>query len=174
MAKLQPYLDTKASVLAQRRADFDADPAAARVSIKATSYVAGNTGVRPVRMGEYTVISDSAPGLAGNSLGPSSPEMLLGALASCLVHTYLLQATLLNIPLDHVEIEVHGMLDMTGVVGLPYPEPIQLQQLRFVPHITSPASVADIQRLHDGVERSCAVLNTLRAPVDVRSELPAT
>ena len=74
--------------------------------LKASSHVAGNTGVRPVKMGEYIVISDSAPGLAGNSLGPSSPEMLLGALASCLIHTYLLQASLLAIPLDNVEVTI--------------------------------------------------------------------
>ena len=46
--------------------------------------------------------------------------MLLGALASCLVHTYLIQATLMQLPLDHVEVEVQGALDMAGVVGLPY------------------------------------------------------
>ncbi len=103
MAKLDNYLERKAAVLAERRADFTAKPEAALVKLKATAHVAGNTGVRPVRMGDYIVISDSAPGLAGHSLGPTAPEMLLGALASCLVHTYLLQAALLDIPLDSVE-----------------------------------------------------------------------
>ena len=82
MTKLDAYLTHKAHVLAQRREDFSANPARARVPLKAVAHCAGTTGVRPVRMGDYIVISDSAPGLAGNSLGPSSPEMLLGALAS--------------------------------------------------------------------------------------------
>ena len=145
MSALAPYLQRKAEVLAQRRAHFQEQPEAALVRLKATSYVAGNTGVRPVKMGDYIVISDSAPGLAGHSLGPSSPEMLLGALASCLVHTYLLQATLLTLPLDHVELE-----------GLSY-----------TPTVTSSASVAEIEQLHAAVEQACAVLNTLRSPMEV-------
>lgn len=167
MSKLDPYLQRKAEVLAQRREHFRENPASALVQLKASSHVAGNTGVRPVKMGEYIVISDSAPGLAGYSLGPSSPEMLLGALASCLVHTYLLQATLLAIPLDHIEVVIEGALDMTGVVGLPSAGPIKLEGLRYTPTATSAASAEQIEQLHQAVEQTCAVLNTLRSPMEV-------
>lgn len=167
MSALAPYLQRKAEVLAQRREHFHQQPEAALVRLKATSHVAGNTGVRPVKMGEYIVISDSAPGLAGHSLGPSSPEMLLGALASCLVHTYLLQATLLAIPLDHVEVVIEGALDMTGVVGLPAEGPLKLEGLSYTPTVTTSASTAEIEQLHAAVEQACAVLNTLRSPMAV-------
>ena len=167
MSKLEPYLQRKADVLAQRQAHFQENPGAALVQLKATSHVAGNTGIRPVKMGEYIVISDSAPGLAGHSLGPSSPEMLLGALASCLIHTYLLQATLLNIPLDQVEVVIEGALDMTGVVGLPAEGPLKLQDLSYTPTVTAPASDEQIAQLHEAVEQTCAVLNTLRSPMAV-------
>ena len=50
MAKLDPYLQHKASVLAQRREQFTANPDGALVRLKATSHVAGNTGVRPVNI----------------------------------------------------------------------------------------------------------------------------
>lgn len=167
MSKLDPYIQRKATVLAQRRADFQKNPEAALVQLKATSHVAGNTGVRPVKMGDYIVISDSAPGLAGHSLGPSSPEMLLGALASCLVHTYLLQATLLDLPLDHVEVVIEGALDMTGVVGLPATGPLKLEGVSYTPTVTSSASAEQIEHLHQAVEQTCAVLNTLRSPMEV-------
>ena len=167
MAKLDSYMNYKASVLAEQREVLAEKPEAGLVALSATSYCAGTTGARPTQMGDYLVVSDSAPGLAGNSLGPSSPQMLLGALASCLVHTYLLQATLLDIPLDSVEIEVTGSLDMTGVVGLPFDGPMQLQDLDYSSHIESPASEAEQARLHDAVEIGCAVLNTLRNPVTV-------
>ena len=176
MAKLDDYMKFKARVLAQRRADFKKDPEKALVPLTATSHVAGTTGVRPVRMGDYAVVSDSAPALAGNSLGPSSPQMLLGALASCLVHTYLLQAALLEIPLDDVEIEINGVLDMAGVVGLPQDRPIVLERLSYMPRIASPAGPADLERLHAAVDQTCAVLNTLRLPIEVACvrESPAT
>jgi uncharacterized OsmC-like protein len=168
MAKLDAYISRKAEALAARQSDFRANPEAGIISISASSKVAGITGARPTRMGDITLVSDSAPGLAGHALGPTAPEMLLGALASCLVHTYLIQATLLNIPLDHVEIEAAARLDMSGVVGLPYQTPPCLQDITYMAHVTSAAPEADIQRMHAVVEATCPVLNTVRMPVDVR------
>lgn len=167
MAKLESYLARKAAVLAERRADFTANPAAAVVKLKATAHVAGNTGVRPIRMGDYVVISDSAPGLAGHSLGPTAPEMLLGALASCLVHTYLLQAALLDIPLDSVEVEINGAFNLAGAVGMSQPEPLKLESISYKPMLVSSAPAEAIQQLHAAVEHTCAVLNTLRSPMEV-------
>src|SRR5689334_2989752 len=113
MSILDPYLQRKAEVLAARQSDFTAQPEKAFVNISAVSKVAGITGARPTKVGEFSILTDSAPGLAGHALGPTAPEMLLGALASCLVHTYLIQATLMNLSLDHVEVEIKGRLDMS-------------------------------------------------------------
>ncbi len=107
-------------------------------------------------------MTDSAPGLAGHALGPTAPELLLGALASCLVHTYLIQATLLDLPLDHVEVEVQGALDMAGVVGLPYTALPQLEAVTYTARVTSSAAPEAIERMHAAVDETCPVLNTLR------------
>lgn len=168
MSALAPYLSRKQAVLEQRQADFQAAPEKALVRIKASSWVAGNTGARPVRMGETLFLTDSAPALAGHGLGPTAPEMLLGALASCLVHTYLIQATLLQLPLDNVEVEVQGALNMSGVVGLPYTALPQLESVTYTAHVTSPAAPADIERMHMAVEETCPVLNTIRLPTPVQ------
>ncbi len=168
MAKLDSYIARKAQAIADRQADWTANPDKAVVSIKASSKVAGITGARPTRMGDHTVLSDSAPGLAGHSLGPTAPEMLLGALASCMVHTYLIEATLLDIPLDHVEVEVSGTLDYKPVVGLPGEQPCALRDITYKAHIESPAAEAEIARMHAAAEAACPVLNTLRYPVNVQ------
>lgn len=168
MAKLDSYLARKAEAVKQRQADFQANPDAAVVTLTATSKVAGITGARPTRMGETVVISDSGPGLAGHALGPTAPEMLLGALASCLVHTYLLQAVLLNIPLDHVEVTTSGTLDYATVVGLPYEQPPRMENITYTAHVETSASKEQIEALHTAVEETCPVLNTLRFPVEVR------
>jgi uncharacterized OsmC-like protein len=168
MSALAPYLSRKQAVLAQRQADFQAAPEKAIVRIKASSFVAGNTGARPVQMGDTRFLTDSAPALAGHGLGPTAPEMLLGALASCLVHTYLIQATLMGLPLDNVQVEVQGALDMSGVVGLPYTALPQLASVTYTAHVTSAAAPADIKRMHAAVEETCPVLNTLRLPTPVQ------
>ncbi|GIK63230.1 MAG: hypothetical protein BroJett018_10240 [Chloroflexota bacterium] len=168
MAKLDSYLARKSSVLAERRTDFQNTPEKAVITLTASSKVAGITGARPTKMGESVMVTDAAPGLAGHALGPTAPEMLLGAVASCLVHTYLIQAALMNVPLDHIEIEIMGKLDMAGVVGLAYDKPPRLQDITYTAHVESPASGDDLRRLHEEVEMTCPVLNTIRYPVEIQ------
>ncbi|MBU6351183.1 MAG: OsmC family protein [Chloroflexi bacterium] len=167
MSTLDPYLARKATALAQRRADFTAQPEKATVRIQASSWVAGNTGARPVKLGDTLLVTDSAPALAGHGLGPTAPELLLGALASCLVHTYLIQAVLLQIPIDGVELEVQGAVPMGGVVGLPYTDPPQLQEITYRARLFTAASEPEIERMHQAVAETCPVLNTLRLPTAV-------
>jgi uncharacterized OsmC-like protein len=165
---LDDYLRRKQAALDARRADWTATPAAATVRIAASSTLAGNTGVRPTRMGAHSIISDSAPGMAGHALGPTAPEMLLGALASCLVHTYVIQACLLNLPLDSVTVDIEGALDMAAVIGMMDSTPPILSDLAYTAHVASAAQPHDIERLHAAVEHTCPVLNTLRLPVKVQ------
>lgn len=168
MADIAQFLSRKSIVLAQRRADYQADPKAAVIALSARSVLSHETFARPTTMGDTTIISDSKPGLGGSALGPSAPEMLLGALASCLLHTYLLQAVLLNIPLTDASVDVRGELDMSGVVGLPYDQPPQMSNITYVAHVVSPASAEAIARLHAVVEETCPVLNTITRPTAVR------
>lgn len=167
MSELDTYLERKQAVLAARRADYTAEPEKAVVQLRASSWVAGSTGARPVKLGATQWITDSAPGLAGHALGPTAPEMLLGALASCLVHTYLIQAALFELPLEHVEITVEGALDMSGVVGLPFAALPQLAGVTYHADVVCEAPAEAIERLHAAVEQTCPVLNTLRLPTPV-------
>lgn len=167
MSALDYYLERKSAVLEQRRADFTAVPEKATVRIKAKAWVAGNTGARPVKMGETLFITDSASALAGNALGPTAPEVLLGALASCLVHTYLIQSVLMNIPIDGVEIEVHGAVPMGGVVGLPYDRLPQMEEISYTANVLTSVSADELERMHQAVEETCPVLNTVRYPTPV-------
>ena len=170
MAKLDNYLERKAVALADRKQDWAANPEKAVATIKASSRVAGITGTRPTTMGNHTIVSDSAPGLAGHSLGPTSPEMLLGALASCLVHTYLIHATLMNIPLDDVTVEISGTLDYKPVIGMPAENRPCIYDIHYQAEVESPADAATIEQLHAVVEGNCPVLNTIRYPTNIQRD----
>lgn len=167
MAALDSYIERKADAIAERQRDWTANPEKAVVRLTASSRVAGITGARPTQMGAHSIISDSAPGLAGHALGPTSPEMLLGALASCLVHTYLIVATLQEIPLDDVKLEISGTLDYKGVVGMEVAETPLIRDIQYIAHVESPAPPDVIEQLHAAVDATCPVLNTIRQPTKI-------
>jgi uncharacterized OsmC-like protein len=167
MAELESYLERKRAAMAARQADWTAQRDQSHVRISATSTLAGSTGVRATRMGEHFTASDSGPGLAGHGLGPTAPELLLGAMASCLVHTYVIHAILMDVTLEAVTVEVSGKLDFGAVVGLPFEPPLHMTDLEYRPQVQASASVDQIEALHLAVEDNCAVLNTVRLPTAV-------
>lgn len=167
MSNLNEYLDQKRSALAERRKEAVSDSNIARsVRVRAE----GRSGVRRIRIRDFQIVSDSPPNFAGYDLGPSSPELLLGALGSCLTHTYLIQAADLGVPLNSLEVEVSAKLDpRAGLIGKGHP--IFPEGLSYTVHIESPAGTAETTRLRKAVERACPVLNFLQAPRAIKGEL---
>ena len=163
MSDLNEYLAQKRAVLASRKARIEAGTLAA-VSLEAQVTAEGRSGIRRIRIRDHQVITDSPPDFAGYDLGPSSPELQLGILGSCLNHSYLIQAALLGVEIESLEVEVSGQLDARA--GRPGFEgtPVSPHEITYVVHITSSAPREDIDRLEAQVERSCPILNLLKNP----------
>lgn len=86
MSNLTEYLAQKRDALLRRKAHARSGEASP-LKLQAQAHAEGRSGVRRIRIRDFQVISDSPPDFAGYDLGPSSPELLLGALSSCLTHT---------------------------------------------------------------------------------------
>jgi hypothetical protein len=56
---------------------------------------------------------------------------------------------------------------MSGVVGLAYQTPPQLEQITYVATVEGVTSPALLEPLHAAVAENCPVLNTLRLPTAV-------
>jgi uncharacterized OsmC-like protein len=172
MGNLDAYLQRKTATVAARHQDWSAKPEAGVVQLSASSRLAPNGGARPTRMGNHMVVSDSAPGLAGDGLGPTAPELLMGALASCLLHTYVIHACLQGVPVDAMEVVITGQIDMktaTGMAG--YDSPL-IDSVEYEAKIESASATHEqIAALHAAVDANCPVLNTLRLPNTITRKL---
>jgi len=170
MSSLPDYLTLKRERMTTLREQLRTAEAPA-IPISATARVAGGSGVRPLQVREFTIISDSAPALAGYNLGPTAPELLLSALASCLAHTYLVVAVNHGLTYEALEVEVRGCIDYRGVLEVDPATPIPPQELSYEARLTSAASAEQLERLQADVERLCPVLQALRQPLTVAGRL---
>jgi uncharacterized OsmC-like protein len=136
-------------------------PLAARVSVE------GRSGVRRIRIRDHQIVTDSGPDFAGYDLGPSSPELQLGVLGSCLAHSYLIQAARLGVPVETIAVDLSGQLDARA--GAPGHEtvPVSPHALAYTVRIVSPAAPEAVARLEAEVARACPILNLLKAPQDI-------
>lgn len=166
MSTLSEYLAFKATRLTALRERLAA-PDAAPTPLRAVARVAGGSGVRPVTIREFTVVTDSAPALAGYNLGPTSPELLLGALASCLAHTFLIVAVSRGVRFDALEVAVDGVIDFRGVLDIGVGAPVPPSQLSYTARLSSDAGDDELQTIRAEVERLCPVFRALVEPVAV-------
>jgi uncharacterized OsmC-like protein len=166
MSTLKEYLAEKRRAIENRRERVQRDPATPH-TLAATVCAEGRSGVRRIRIRDFQVISDSGPDFAGYNLGPSSPELQLGVLGSCLTHVFLIHAADRGVPLETLEVEVSG--EMNPSAGQPGFEhiPIYPHNIQYTVHIESPAAPEMITELHEAVERACPILNLLLNPQQI-------
>lgn len=173
MSNLREYLAQKRAALLHRRAH----PAHQPHQLKASTQVEGRSGIRRIRIRDFQILSDSPSDFAGYNLGPSSPELQLGVLSSCLSHIFLIQAADRQVPLDALRVEVTAVQDpRAGQAGFEQ-VPIYPHAITYTVSVTSPASDEELQALYEAVERTCPILNLLKNPQNlsgtmVRDSLP--
>lgn len=167
---IREYLPKKRAArarLVQRALDGAADV----VTVSAHVDVAGSSGVRRIRIRNHQVISDSGYDYAGYDLGPTSPELQLGTLGSCVAHTLLIHASTRNVVLDAVEVDVSAELDGRGGIDGFDDVPKQPTNLRYVLTVQSPSARSEVDDLIAHVQDVCPILNLLRAPTQIHAEV---
>lgn len=170
MGTLNEYLAEKRQRILEKAEQAKAgnvQPNTLRAAVKAE----GRSGVRRIRIRDFQIISDSGPDFAGYNLGPSSPELQLGVLGSCLTHIFLIQAAQRQVPLDALEVEISAQMDPRA--GHPGFEqvPIYPHNINYTVHVSSTASDEELAALHEAVERACPILNLLLNPQQITGTL---
>ena len=170
---LNDYLSHKRRAVLARQQRI-ADGSAQATSLHAHVTAEGRSGIRRLRIREHQIVSDSPYDFAGFNLGPSSPELQLGVLGTCVTHIFEIQAALLQVPLDSIEVDVRGTIDPRG--GHPGHEatPIWPHHIHYEVQVASSASDAQLNELFVAVEKNCPILNLLRNPQQIAGTLVRT
>ena len=163
---LARYLENKAIAM-KGAADLAGSGDAVRETVAAECSAGDLTGVRRVRIRDFQLVSDSGPAFGGFGLGPSSPELLLGVLASCLTHTYLIGAARRGIALDNVRVRFEAENNDAAFLGLETADPPYPFNIRGSVKVESSADAATIAALHEWAARSCPLTRLVREPVPV-------
>jgi uncharacterized OsmC-like protein len=165
-SSLDVYLSNKREAMASAARTLTSGDAA-RDTIAAECRVSDLTGIRRVRIRDFQLVSDSGPAFGGFSLGPSSPELLLGMLASCLTHTYLIGAAQRGVSLDAVQVRFEAENNDAGFLGLDTSDPPYPFNIRAVVKIESRASQEEIEALHAYAAQTCPLTKLVREPLSV-------
>ena len=166
MTTLNEYLSQKRDAVLARRGRIQSGEAGP-VTLKAGATAEGRSGVRRIRIRDFQVITDSPADFAGYNLGPSSPELLLRALSSCLTHTYLIHAADQGVPLESLEADVSAIIDPRGGSEGHEAIPVYPHNIAYTVTLVSSATAEQIAKVTAAVEKFCPILNLLKRGADV-------
>jgi uncharacterized OsmC-like protein len=104
---------------------------------------------------------DEPPELGGQDSAVNPVELVLAALGTCQEIMYSAYASVMDIKLDGVEVDVRGYLDTQGLLGLDESVPPGFKRIVFDARISSDASDEQLTQLINTVESHCPVLDIL-------------
>jgi len=111
---------------------------------------------------------DEPPVLAGKDAGMSPVELVLVSLGTCQEIMYAAYASVMDIKLDSVKVNVKGNLDLRGLFGMDESVPAGFTDITFETTLVSSADNESLLKLVSAAESNCPVLDMLtrQVPVD--------
>jgi len=120
---------------------------------------------------DHILTADQPFGFRGTNLGFKPSELLLAALAACQEVTWRLYAESLGIEIKDIAIELRGIQDLRGFMGLDENIPSGFIEVEGDVKITSSASASELLELQKLVDKHCPVLDDLTRIVPVKLTL---
>lgn len=149
---------------------YQSDPAAGHSSWSArVQWIGGFRAEAQVRE-LPPVRADEPIWLAGTDTGPNAVEHLLGALGQCLAVGYAANATVRNIRIDALEINLRGEIDLPVFLGLTGGN-AGYDRITVEVHLDADAPKEQLEDLHRHVLATSPVGNTLVNPVQIEARL---
>jgi uncharacterized OsmC-like protein len=115
---------------------------------------------------DFTVQGDHPEGLLGQNTAPAAVETLIAAAGGCIAGGWATYGAALDIPVDQLEVELNGDIDLQGFMGLGEGVRPGLERIHGRIYVKSPASDEQLQQLKQVVEQRSPVLDSLRVPVE--------
>jgi len=154
---------TLREIQAPIKAQYQDDPNAARITLRATGAIADGAMSCSVDIGRAIYAAEAHAGVGGAGGAACSGDLLLGALAACAQLTCQMVAA--NMGLDDVKVSVtvEGDLDLRGTLGTP-DVPVGFEAIRVRFALDGAVDDDRLGKLKDRTERYCVVLQTLLVP----------
>ena len=121
------------------------------------------TGVRKVRVGDWSLVGDGGPDIGGFGLGPSSPELFCAVISTCLTHTILCIAALDGLELDKVEVSVTARNNDARFFGVQTDAPAVPYDLTATVDLRGPLTAEAAEALLATADGRCPMLQLVRS-----------
>jgi uncharacterized OsmC-like protein len=150
---------------------YRSDPSSSRIRLTARGSQTGTPIACSVDLGRAIYNAEAHAGVGGAGSGACSGDLLLGALAACAQITCQMVAAAMGIPVDSIDVTVHGDLDLSGTLGLSKEVPVGFERISVVFDVRAPQANQDqLSALRAKTEQYCVVMQSLLHPPQMETD----
>lgn len=120
---------------------------------------------------DFEIDIDEPRQLLGLNTAPNPQEYLLGAMSGCMAVVYMMGASIMNLNIEKLEIEVDWNLDLRGFLGLDETVPVEVTQVKYRIKVQGNGTPEQYAALHERVKKFSPNYNTLLKPIQLEGEL---
>lgn len=150
-------------------------------AVTARPAIAQNTAITRIRLrdglacdieeGPWRLVAGMAPKLGGTNEGPTPGVFGRAALGACLAVGYAMWAARLGIIIDALDIEIQADYDARGELGINDDVRPGYSEIRYIVHVTSPASEPEIMQWLDTADKYSSWRDNIANPVPLVREV---
>jgi uncharacterized OsmC-like protein len=150
---------------------YRAEPAAAKVTLKAQGALDDATIACKVETGRAIAVAGLHPVTGGTGMELCSGDMLLEALVACAGVTLKAVATAIGVAIRSGRVSAEGDIDFRGTLGVAKDAPVGFSEIRLTFELDADAPPEQLDTLLKLTERYCVVLQTLNRPPTIAAKL---
>ena len=120
---------------------------------------------------DFEFIIDEPTQLLGVNCAPNPAEYMLGGLAGCMATIFMTGATLMNIEVDQLQLEIDGELDLRGFLGVDKDIDPGFPELKFIFNVKGSGTQDQYNALMERVIKHSPNFNTIKNEVKMIGEV---
>jgi uncharacterized OsmC-like protein len=149
---------------------YRSDRDSSRITLRANGNQSDSPIACSIEVGQKLLEAQAHKGVGGAGTAACSGDLLLGALAACAQLTSQLVATAMGIPIERINVNVEGEMDLAGTLGISKDVPVGFQDIHATFEISAPDATAEqLAALKEKTEQYCVVMQTLMQPPVIRT-----
>lgn len=120
---------------------------------------------------DYTFDVDEPAALLGNDSAPNPQMLLYAALSACVLNTFVVNAAAKKIPIDSLEIDIEGELDLRGFLGIDESVNPGYEQLTLICRVKGDGTEEQYQQCLEAGTKYSPNFQSITRPVAVRTRI---
>lgn len=120
---------------------------------------------------DFTIKIDEPVELLGSGQAPNPQQVLMAAINSCILNTYVVNAAVRGVHLESLEIDIEGDIDLRGYLGIDESITKGYEEINYTVRVRGDGTREQFEEIHEAATSHSPNFYTVTHPVPINGRL---